>query len=335
MAANDQLRLLQSGAESWNAWRQENPDIDPDLESADLRGANLSECDLASADLSDSDLNGANLTYARLQSSDLSRVNLDHADLSHANLEGAALNFANLRETNLSGANLCLANLQGADLRGANLEGAAFGHSLLANTCLADTKQIERCRFLAPVSTDFRTLVRSVHIPVAFLRGCGVPEELIENLPNLFTKPIQSYSVFVQGVEEDRMFVNSLCPDLQQRGIRCWVLGDPSNTKENSSTFETVQDRYFQSGSSSRLLVISKNTVGVPWLEREARLFLKNERLYNLKLLFAVRLDDSMLRWQDSALESTLNSRAIDFRWWKNKTSYNKALDNLVASVSS
>lgn len=78
----------------WHQWRDENPDVRPDLFRANLCGAYLS---------------GANLSRANLFGANLSRADLSRAYLSRANLSGA----------NLSGANLSRANLYGANLRGA------------------------------------------------------------------------------------------------------------------------------------------------------------------------------------------------------------------------
>ena len=38
MANEEHLALLKKGVTAWNAWRDENPDIDPDLFEANLRG---------------------------------------------------------------------------------------------------------------------------------------------------------------------------------------------------------------------------------------------------------------------------------------------------------
>ena len=55
------LRIAQSGRDAWNAWRDKNPDIRPDLSDA-----NLSDRVLNGANLSSADLSGANLGEARL-----------------------------------------------------------------------------------------------------------------------------------------------------------------------------------------------------------------------------------------------------------------------------
>jgi Pentapeptide repeats (8 copies) len=60
MANPDHIAKLMKGAKAWNAWREENPDVQPDLLKADLSGADLSKANLSYADLS-----YANLSEAR------------------------------------------------------------------------------------------------------------------------------------------------------------------------------------------------------------------------------------------------------------------------------
>ena len=91
MANQEHLAILKQGVDTWNEWREEHIDIQPNLS-----GAYLSEADLSRADLSEADLSIA----------DLSRANLSRANLSRANLWGADLSRANLSEANLWGANL-------------------------------------------------------------------------------------------------------------------------------------------------------------------------------------------------------------------------------------
>jgi Pentapeptide repeats (8 copies) len=62
MANYEHLALLKQGMATWNAWREENPDIQPDL-----RGAELSNF----PDLSGADLSGANLVHADLVGAEL------------------------------------------------------------------------------------------------------------------------------------------------------------------------------------------------------------------------------------------------------------------------
>lgn len=333
MAAIDQLSVVRSGIGNWNRWREENPKIKPDLDGADLSGADLKNANLSSASLSEADLSNANAANANLGDAEMSRARMDGANLSDTDLQNANARFARLRGVNLTRANLCFLNLQGADLRGADLQGAEFGQTLLADTDLTEAKHLETCRFWAPVAIDFRTIIRSGRLPASFLRGCGVPEEMIENLPILFPKPIHTYSILIKSAPEDRAFVERLLADLQARGLRCWMtrLG----AGERSPARQSVMEQAFQPGDSSVLLVVSRHSAGGNWLERDAQHWIQNERLYNRKLLFAASLDDVTLRWSDSTAGPALKARAIDFRRWKDRTPYANALNSLLSTLSS
>lgn len=129
------LQHLGQGAGDWNAWRQQEPDVRPDLTSANLRGTNLAGMDLSRSLLSLANLGKAVLSGANLRDCNLPRASLEDADLSGAKLQGANLAGATLLRANFSGANLRMANLAGAnlagkmdlsgvDLTGANLAGA-------------------------------------------------------------------------------------------------------------------------------------------------------------------------------------------------------------------
>jgi len=153
MANAGHIDILRQGVEVWNQWRQENPEVQPDLSGADfaghslrwanLRGADLSRAKLNAADLTDAslwqaNLGGANLNRATLCRANISDAKLSWANLGHANLEGASLVRARLIEALLThadftNARLAEANLQSADLRyarfvGTDLQGANLTH---------------------------------------------------------------------------------------------------------------------------------------------------------------------------------------------------------------
>jgi hypothetical protein len=135
MANEEHVTQLRKGPDAWNAWRKENPDIDPDLSGANLLGANLRSADLSGANLQEADLSGANLREANL-----TEANLGYASLVEANLSAANLGYASLVEVYLHHADLSGACLSGADLREANLQGAT-----LINTDLTDA-DLTGCR---------------------------------------------------------------------------------------------------------------------------------------------------------------------------------------------
>src|SRR5262245_42118240 len=64
MANEEHLRILRSGVEAWNEWRQSNVDVRPDLIRADLCHAQLKGADLNRANLSGANMAGTNLIDA-------------------------------------------------------------------------------------------------------------------------------------------------------------------------------------------------------------------------------------------------------------------------------
>ncbi len=147
MANPEHLKILKQGVEVWNRWREENPEVAPDLNEvnlpkADLFDVNFSNTKLNYADLNLADLSGANISNASLVMADLSRANLTRAELSNtafafANLNGANLIGAKMGGTDMSIANLCGANLSGANLTGANLSSADFSLASLVGAELS------------------------------------------------------------------------------------------------------------------------------------------------------------------------------------------------------
>src|SRR6266699_1411321 len=77
MTNREQWKLLRKNVAAWNQWRQEHPDIRPDLSYADLHNTNLSR-----ADLSYANFRGANLRDAILHNAILHNANLRGAILS-------------------------------------------------------------------------------------------------------------------------------------------------------------------------------------------------------------------------------------------------------------
>ena len=148
MENDEHVALLKKGVAAWNAWRKENPDIDPDLFGADLFEANLA---------------GADLTGASLAGADLTRANISKANLKRAQLTAATLRGADLTEADLTGA-----NLTGADLAETTLQKTVFGFIPFDTV-----KGLEHCRHLGPSSINNLVLERSKPVPVALLRGEG------------------------------------------------------------------------------------------------------------------------------------------------------------------
>jgi uncharacterized protein YjbI with pentapeptide repeats len=140
MANPKHLEILKQGAKVWNAWRDENPNIRPNLSFAslyktDLGGMNFSNAKLNYATLLDTNLDGANLNEARLVRANLSRASLNYASLIRAKLEYAILAGAKCFQVNLDKASLRHADLRKSNLGFSNLS-ASFDSAILCESFL-------------------------------------------------------------------------------------------------------------------------------------------------------------------------------------------------------
>ncbi|NET36257.1 MAG: hypothetical protein F6K19_30235 [Cyanothece sp. SIO1E1] len=128
MSDQDYLKLIEQGVESWNRWRQEHPDVTPNLSHAYLFQINLSMANLRDVNLHRACLIGADLRMADLRDADLSNAYASEADLTQANLTAA----------DLRGANFSQANFTDADLSKTQAAATNFAAAQLARACLKD-----------------------------------------------------------------------------------------------------------------------------------------------------------------------------------------------------
>jgi len=111
-----------------------------------------------------------------------------------------------------------------ADLRSANLHKASLYLTVFAEMDLSEVIGLDTCMHFGPSILDHRTLMQSGTLPLEFLRGCGLPDSLIEYIPSLLAAgpAIQFYSCFISYSTEDEEFAERLHADLQNK--RCPML---------------------------------------------------------------------------------------------------------------
>jgi uncharacterized protein YjbI with pentapeptide repeats len=324
-----------------------------DLSEANLRGAYLSEADLRKANLRKTNFSGANFTEANLgeallQQADLisvnltqanlHRTNLTEADLSEADLSSANLSGANVTQANLYKANLRQANLSGAILRGTDLSGARFYETLFGATIFTATKGLDSCIHFGPSVIDHRTLSQSGPLPLAFLRGCGLPDRLIEYLPSLLNQAIQFYSCFISYSTSDQEFADRLHADLQNKGVRCWFA--PHDAKGGRKLHEQIDEaiRLYD----RLLLILSQDSMNSEWVKTEIANARKREIREKRQMLFPITLApfESIKAWHafdtDIGKDSAREIREYfipDFSNWKDHDSYQKTFDQLLRDL--
>ena len=306
MANEDHVARLKQGKAAWNMWRAENENVVPDL-----NGADLSDADLVGANLIGANLNGANLIDAELSVADLSG-----ADLSGANLSGALLTHANLRYANLSGADLSFTGL---------LE------TLFTDVDLTKVIGLDTCKHIGPSSIDHRTLQKSPNLPLAFLRGVGLPDSLIDYLPSLLNQAIQFYSCFISYSAKDQDVAERLHADLQNKGVRCWFA--PHDLAIGAKILDGLDEAIRL--RDKVLLILSEHSIKSDWVEDEVTTAFEEERKRGGQpMLFPIRLDDAVMA-TDEAWAAKLRARNIgDFRHWKDHEKYTKSLERVLRDLS-
>lgn len=365
MANPEHLELLMQGVETWNAWREEKlvcPDltdaplsnidlVSVNLHLADLRGTNLSGARLSmgnlihtkfdNANLSGAIIGNAEMRHARFSGAKLSHALLGNSDMRHANFNGASLTGVNCWGADISHADFSYANLSNAKLgnvilistilREADFTNVRLGHNVFTNIDLSSVKGLITIFHSAPSFIDFDTIVRSEgRIPKIFLRGCGLPDTLIEYIPSLLNNPIQFYPSFISYSSKDQMFADRLYADLQNKGVRCWLATEDLKIGDKIRTGIDKAIRLHE----KLLLVLSKHSVASDWVEQEVETALERERREKRLILFPIRLDNAVMKIEGGWPALIRNTRHIgDFRRWKNHDSYQKAFVRLLRDL--
>jgi len=352
MADEQHLARLLAGVEHWNEWvRQQRisgrsqptrhagakigvSSFWADLKEADLKGVDLYQ-GKAGSGWTGIDLIGADLRGAKLGRINLAWSNLTGATLAGADLSGATLMNSRLDGVNLSGADLTDATLGGASLLQTNLSGAKLNNVYLYSTNFSDTNLdhvvgLDTCRYSGPCTVDHRTLFEYEPLPSYFLRGCGLPESLIDYLPSLRGDPIQFYSCFISYSTKDQIFADRLHADLQNKGVRCWFA--PHDLPIGARTWDTIDEAIrFR---DKMLLVLSQAAIDSDWVEDEVNTAYAEERERKKIVLFPIRIDDSVMTTNEPWASKLRDQRNIgNFLKWTEPGEYNKSVDRVLRDL--
>jgi TIR domain-containing protein len=193
---------------------------------------------------------------------------------------------------------------------------------VFASTVLTKVKGLDQCHHVGPSSIDLQTLERSGPLPIAFLRGMGLPDNFIE----LLNTAIQHYSCFISYSSKDQTFAERLYADLQSRGVRCWFAPDHMRIGDKiiDSIDEAIRLR------DKLLLILSDAAITSDWVEDEVTTAFEEERKRGDVVLFPVRIDDAVMQTSE-AWAAKLRARHIgDFT---QRDSYQKSFERLMRDL--
>lgn len=356
MAEPTHIELLRGTARNLDAWRDSHPGVRLDLNGADLRGYDLAHFNLEMAMLNRADLSGSNLLCAKLERASLNRADLSRAVLLGVNAVHGCLDQAGCVRTDFLGADLQFASFDGADLSRSNLGGARFhggrfgktdftgAHlvgTVLADVDLSEAVGLDSVRHAGPSIVGVDTLMRcGTKLPLSFLRGCGVPDSLIEYLPSLVgsMQPIQFYSCFLSHSSKDHAFATRLHARLQQEGLRVWFA--PEDMKGGLKSYDQI-DTAIRS-YDKLLLVVSESSMASTWVKTEVRRARQRELTEKRQVLFPIRICSMKAVKVWTAFDSDLGRDLAadvreyhipDFSKWKDQDSFEEGFADLLRDL--
>jgi hypothetical protein len=344
MANKEHLARLKQGVDAWNRWRNQSGGTLPDLSRANLYGADLFDVDFHGVDLHGARLDAANLSRANLHGADLHGADLRVATLhgailDRANLYGTDLHGADLRGASLREATLHGADLHGADLRRASLSGAHIAMTQFGDVDLSMVQGLETVVHSGPSTIGIDTLYRSHgHIPEVFLRGAGVPEDLITYAKSLGGRPFEFYACFISYSSKDQEFAERLHADLQNQGVRCWFA--PHDIQGGRQLHEQIDQAIRV--HERLLLILSPYSMQSEWVKAEIAKARQREVLEQRQVLFPVRVVayDAIRDWEcfdaDTGKDAAREIREYfipDFSNWKNYDAYQEAFARLLRDL--
>jgi len=326
MANPEHLEILRQGVEVWNDWFRKNPNI-----SVDLSGADLSEMCLKDVDLSGTTLRSVVFTKADLTLADLSMADLEYAVFKESNLTAADLRGSIMNHTDLQEANLTAAVFGFTDLEGTVFSRAKFSLTMLNAIDLSKAIGLHEAEHEYSSSIDTHTIYKSKgNIPTLFLRGCGVPDQMIEFTHSLTVQSIEYYSCFISYSHKDEVFAQRLHADLQANNVRCWYASHdlPIGAKTRPAIDEAIRIH------DKLLIILSENSIESNWVEHEAEHALDLETERGKLMLFPVRLDNAIMASKAGWASNVKRQRNIgDFTKWKDHDAYKKAFDRLLQDL--
>ncbi|HEY0605250.1 MAG TPA: toll/interleukin-1 receptor domain-containing protein [Herpetosiphonaceae bacterium] len=333
MANEEHLAIVRQGIEVWNQWRRENPLSSSGIEEGALNHPDFSRADLRNTDLRNGNFQGVDFSGADLRKADLRNADFGPFVIGCTGSDGEKLPPSLFTVPVFALTDLTEVDFSGCKLNRANFSDARVGLTVFGNVDLRPVQGLDTVKHLAPSTIGIDTLYRSRgDIPEIFLRGCGVPDSMIEYARSLVAaeRPIDYYSVFISYSSQNEAVAQRLHADLQAAGVRCWFA--PHDLEIGAPIVRGIDEaiRLYD----KLLIILSEASVQSRWVEFEVSTALHREVEQGRTMFFPIRLDDTVLS-TPGGWAAQLRARHIgDFRAWKDHDSYQAAFSRLLRDLT-
>lgn len=336
MANPEHLKILRESIDRktfhWNRWRKDNPELIPDLSRAHLSGL----------DLSWANLSGVNFHGTALSASNLRGVNLRDSILVSASLGGTQFFQADLSNADLQKAHIWWTDLRRATLSGANFAQTRCSFTIFDDIDLSEVIGLEAVIHENPSTLGISTLYHSRgNIPEVFMRGCGVPDSMIDFARTLvedYHSCFISYSHHGDAIQ----FAKLLYDRLQGDGVRCWL---DAHEMIPGQKIDIQLDRGLRS-TEKTILLCSEASLKSWWVDQEIATSFEIERTmqkadpHDFRLI-PINLDGFLFD-EKCTSETTVTGGKLsqikqryvpDFTAWKDHDSFTAAYDILLRAL--
>ena len=118
-----------------------------------------------------------------------------------------------------------------------------------------------------------------------------MPDEIIGHYQRLLANDLRSYNCLISYATQDRAFALKLHDDLQDQGVRCWLVPDELKGGQD------LQLRIIQAlGENDKLvLVLSDHSMASDWIASELKAIRELEKQERRRLLFPVSLASPLM----------------------------------------
>ena len=129
---------------------------------------------------------------------------------------------------------------------------------------------------------------------------------------------------------KDEALARRLYADLQSNHVRCWFA--PEDMKIGAKLRPSIDESIRL--HDNLLLILSQYSIASQWIEQEIERAFAGERKENKVILFPIRLDQTVMEFEEGWPAFIRNTRSIgDFTRWKRHDTYQKAFARLLRDL--